>query len=264
MFRGCTSLTTAPTLQATTLAASCYYAMFQDCTSLTAAPTLPATTLEQNCYYGMFSGCTSLTTAPALQATTLAASCYNNMFKGCTSLKIGPDIKATATASGSLVSMFNGCTSLCMITTNMSTVTSTHMASWVVNVSPTGDFFNLGGATFATGNSGIPTGWTEHMFRIKDTVLTPATGTEYSVTANVEWSPSLTWTSADIIISDSDSGAGTRSATLTFTPGEVVNGVLTPANNIDINFQDPDTWFELIVYNNGTVVDTQYVSYTTL
>ena len=34
--------------------------MFNGCTSLTAAPELPATTLTKDCYYAMFSGCTSL------------------------------------------------------------------------------------------------------------------------------------------------------------------------------------------------------------
>ena len=34
MFYGCTSLTTAPALPATTLAESCYECMFADCTSL--------------------------------------------------------------------------------------------------------------------------------------------------------------------------------------------------------------------------------------
>ena len=34
MFRGCTSLTTAPELPATTLADGCYYYMFRDCTKI--------------------------------------------------------------------------------------------------------------------------------------------------------------------------------------------------------------------------------------
>jgi hypothetical protein len=45
--------------------------MFDGCTSLTTAPALPATTLAANCYSYMFYGCTSLTSAPALPATTL-------------------------------------------------------------------------------------------------------------------------------------------------------------------------------------------------
>ena len=86
MFSGCTSLTTAPELPATTLAAYCYQSTFSGCTSLTTAPELPATTLAEGCYQSTFSGCTSLTTAPELPATTLAAYCYAYTFQGCTSL----------------------------------------------------------------------------------------------------------------------------------------------------------------------------------
>ena len=88
MFRDCTSLTTAPSLPATTLAAYCYYYMFGGCTSLTTAPSLPATTLAIHCYDYMFGGCTSLTTAPSLPATTLAIYCYYYMFRDCTSIKL--------------------------------------------------------------------------------------------------------------------------------------------------------------------------------
>ena len=51
LFYGCTSLSSAPELPATTLMAQCYYQMFYGCTSLTDAPTLPATTLANYCYY---------------------------------------------------------------------------------------------------------------------------------------------------------------------------------------------------------------------
>ena len=80
MFSGCTGLTQAPTLPATTLADRCYGSMFSGCTSLTHAPALPATTLTRECYYSMFSGCTSLTQAPALPATTLTNACYYSKF----------------------------------------------------------------------------------------------------------------------------------------------------------------------------------------
>ena len=88
MFQNCTSLTQAPALPATTLAAYCYNRMFAHCTSLTQAPALPATTLAAHCYDRMFQDCTSLTQAPALPATTLADGCYNCMFQNCTSLKL--------------------------------------------------------------------------------------------------------------------------------------------------------------------------------
>ena len=112
MFLGCTSLTQAPALPATTLAANCYQYMFWGCTSLTQAPELPATTLAEGCYRGMFNGCTSLTQAPALPATTLAFGCYYAMFEGCTALTQAPALPATTLAEGCYRSMFNRCTSL--------------------------------------------------------------------------------------------------------------------------------------------------------
>ena len=76
----------------------CYYETFQGCTLLTTAPKLPATTLYDYSYYYMFYGCTSLTAAPELPATTLADGCYGSMFRNCTSLSY---IKCLATdASG--------------------------------------------------------------------------------------------------------------------------------------------------------------------
>jgi hypothetical protein len=60
--------------------------MFNGCTGLTTAPELPATTLANSCYSHMFSGCTGLTTAPELPATTLAGYCYQYMFRDCSKL----------------------------------------------------------------------------------------------------------------------------------------------------------------------------------
>ena len=64
----------------------CYSNMFYGCTSLTQAPELPATTLAESCYRYMFGNCTSLTQAPELPATTLAGSCYKNMFEYCSNI----------------------------------------------------------------------------------------------------------------------------------------------------------------------------------
>ena len=194
MFRGCTSLTTAPALPATTLAVNCYGNMFYGCTSLTTAPALPATTLTQGCYDSMFQGCTALTTPPArLPATTLAVNCYGNMFYGCTSLTTAPALSATKfnynnccgymfygctslTKSPIITeeyvmnkscfnNMFNGCSNLNEVTVNINTIYSGYenaFSNWLNGVAATGDFYNLGGATYTSGASGIPTGWTEH------------------------------------------------------------------------------------------------------
>ena len=112
MFKGCTNLTSAPELPATTLANSCYQSMFEGCTNLTSAPELPATTLAEDCYHSMFMGCTNLTSAPELPATTLIYACYQAMFRDCTSLTIAPELPATTLASSCYSYMFFGCTSL--------------------------------------------------------------------------------------------------------------------------------------------------------
>ena len=125
-------------LPATTLANYCYSNMFNGCTSLVTAPVLPATTLTKQCYGGMFRGCTALTTAPVLPATNTANSCYSNMFNGCTSLN-----RMVVYANGS------GFTTYCI-------------SNWLDGVAAQGDFYNLGGITYPSGDSGIPSGWTEH------------------------------------------------------------------------------------------------------
>ena len=109
MFYGCTSLTTAPELPATTLAEGCYNGMFRGCTSLTTDPALPATTLANYCYNLMFSGCTALTKAPELPATKLAEGCYSGMFRGCTSLTTAPELPATTLAAYCYNGMFENC-----------------------------------------------------------------------------------------------------------------------------------------------------------
>ena len=112
MFSGCTGLTQAPALPATTLATNCYRSMFSGCTGLTQAPALPATNLRSYCYRGMFYGCNSLTPAPALPATTLDTYCYESMFRGCTSLTQVPALPATTLARKCYMWMFYGCSKI--------------------------------------------------------------------------------------------------------------------------------------------------------
>ena len=152
MFYGCTSLTSAPALPATTLADKCYYGMFYGCTSLTTAPALPATTLADYCYSYMFKDCTSLTTAPALPATTLAADCYGYMFYGCTALTTAPALPATKLADYCYYEMFSGCTNIKLSTTQ----TGEYQTAYRIPTSGTGadadhalaDMFYGTGGTF--------------------------------------------------------------------------------------------------------------------
>ena len=90
-----------------TMANYCYYNMFQGCTALTRAPALPATTLADDCYSDMFNRCTSLIKAPSeLPATTLAESCYRFMFE-FTAITAIPRIMATTYATDSCKGMFD-------------------------------------------------------------------------------------------------------------------------------------------------------------
>ena len=188
MFLGCTALTTAPELPATTLVGGCYIGMFSNCTSLTVAPKLPATTLATGCYQGMFSGCSTLTNAPELRATTLAIYCYYNMFLDCTALTTAPELPATTLTTKCYYQMFRDCTSLTVAPTLLATrledycyhymffgcsklnyikmlatdISATEcLSSWVTGVSSTGTFVKDPNMTsLSTGNSGIPNGWT--------------------------------------------------------------------------------------------------------
>ena len=136
MFRGCTSLVTAPVLSATTLANYCYQYMFYNCSSLTTAPELPATTLANSCYYDMFYGCTNLTTAPELPATTLVSYCYGYMFNSCSSL--------------SAVT--------CLATSGIDTNNSGNTYYWLSNTASNGTFTRAANASWYCG--AIPSTWT--------------------------------------------------------------------------------------------------------
>ena len=162
MFADCTSLEKAPELPATALANSCYRYMFSGCTSLVNAPTLPATTLANSCYQDMFHGCTSLVNAPTLPATALANSCYQDMFSGCTSLVNAPTLPATTLALFCYNGMFRGCTSLNYIKCLATDIPENRCTQeWVRGVASTGTFVkNASMASWTTGTSGIPTGWT--------------------------------------------------------------------------------------------------------
>lgn len=187
MFQGCTSLVTAPELPATTLASYCYYQMFTNCTALENAPELPATALANYCYEGMFGNCTNLEIAPKLPAMNLATQCYGRMFSNCTGMVKAPELPATTLTAGCYMRMFGDCSSLekapdllaktlvedcyhemfdgcsslefirCYATN--ATEEESYLYYWVQNVSDTGTFVKLSGATWYDGNNGIPEDW---------------------------------------------------------------------------------------------------------
>ena len=162
LFSGSTALVSAPELPALNLTNSCYSHMFDGCTSLKEAPELPATTLAQGCYSLMFRACSSLIKAPTLPSTTLANNCYYGMFQTCSSLSKAPVLPAPTLKYSCYYTMFYN-TKVNKIVTYASDISATScLTNWLSGVPSGGNFYNLGGATYPSGVSGIPSGWTEH------------------------------------------------------------------------------------------------------
>jgi hypothetical protein len=128
MFYGCSSLTTAPELPATTLANNCYQNMFYgtnvlpDCSNIDFTS---ETVVQSGGLQGLFAG-TKVTDEDLkdilpinpetnhyyLPVMNLARDCYQSMFSGCSSLTTAPELPATTLANSCYREMFYGCSSL--------------------------------------------------------------------------------------------------------------------------------------------------------
>lgn len=144
-----------------------FRSLFSGCTSLTKASELPATTLAQSCYMSMFNGCTSLTTPPGtLPAANAVGNVYNQMFSGCSSLAKSPKILATTFGSNSCSKMFYNCEQMNELEIWCSEWPSSLLsatADWLYGVAASGTFrcpTALGTEeTISRGNNYCPTGW---------------------------------------------------------------------------------------------------------
>lgn len=144
-----------------------YTGMFARCTSITTMPIIQADEYfgadTWGACWNMFLGCTSLVKAHDLVAKTIDVSSYSNMFEGCTSLEAAPAIYADVLKDNSLYEMFKGCSSLDHVTIYSTDISATDcLTDWLYGVAGSGDFYNLGGVSYPTGASGIPSGWNEH------------------------------------------------------------------------------------------------------
>lgn len=139
--------------------------MFNGCTSLTTAPELPATSLVGECYMYMFENCTALTVPPSeLPATLLADECYDSMFRGCTSLTKSPYMKFTSLGQYSCELMFLDCSSLREIKLAYTGIFyARDFYAWVEGVASSGTFYYNGSTTLQS-ISAIPLGWTKTSF----------------------------------------------------------------------------------------------------
>lgn len=160
MYEECSSLTSLPTIEATTVAPGCCYAMFTNCTSATQCQSeLPATVMENDCYAYMFASCQNLSTLPQLPATTLAASCYEYMFADCTAMR-APLLPATTLAPNCYSNMFNNCSNLNYMEVAFDQwPTESATTDWLDNVQTVGTFVCPSNLSDERGASRIPTGW---------------------------------------------------------------------------------------------------------
>lgn len=160
LFEGCSSMTVAPKLPATILKQYCYMKMFKN-SGIKEAPELPATAINADSpYWEMFRGARQLVKAPVLVATsdTVYVNTYTAMFKECVSLE-SIEIYGDFLSSG----MLQDCASLNTIIYRAPTFNTALHSNWVLDAGDgSGSFYNLGRASIPTGDSGIPTGWTEY------------------------------------------------------------------------------------------------------
>ena len=159
MFRGCSSLTTAPVLDFSNWDTSevenlsfMFYGMFSGCNSLTTAPVLDLSHWDTgsvrkiySMFSNMFFGCNSLTTAPVLDLSqfdtsnvTDMANMFDYMFYHCSSLTTAPvldlshwDTSKVEDMGDMFDRMFEGCNSLTIAPvldlSNWDTSSVTHM-----------------------------------------------------------------------------------------------------------------------------------------
>lgn len=131
---------------------------------------LPAMNLTNGCYMGLFYYCNNLTVAPKLPSVNIAPYCYAMMFYH-TAIATAPDLEATAVTSSnssfqSYFFMFSQCSNLQYVRCLLADPSSLGQSMWLWGVSPTGTFIKHPNATWPTGDSGIPSGWT-----VQDAVL---------------------------------------------------------------------------------------------
>ena len=154
-------------LPALTLYVSSYNGMFRGATNLSHGPKeLPATSLQQDSCSSMFEGCINLEEAPIIHAMTFDGTgammrmfCMSRSSKLTTpKLTKGPVLPASYISQNAYKEMFKGNGNLVEVTCLLSNVLGT--ADWLTNCSNTGTFKKLPNTNWATGTSGIPSGWT--------------------------------------------------------------------------------------------------------
>ena len=179
MFKDCRSLTSPLPLNVVTTAYPyAFYSMYYDCESLLRASDLNGLT-EINPYTcgSMYVGCISIVSPPEMKNVRIInTDGLGNTFYGCTSLTAGVNLKnvtgininAAAKTYGIMGCCYAGCTSLkTAYAPNVSNLYNTNedvLYGWLTNVSNSGTAYKNRNATFLSGNSGLPSGWSSRNY----------------------------------------------------------------------------------------------------
>ncbi len=138
-----------------------FFRLFRGCTSLVSAPSLPQTEIPSWGFREMFYECTLLPTIANMVATTFGNTCCQAMYQGCTSLtSVTLPTPTSYSGTGQFQLMFYNCSNLSYVkflATDISTENCTN--NWLSGVSSTGTFIQASGVSWASGASGIPTNW---------------------------------------------------------------------------------------------------------
>ena len=143
----------------------CFRNLFRQCTSLVEANiSLPATTLSMACYDNIFRDCSNLEIGPSeLLAVNIPKLAYRSFFGGCSKLAKAPVLYGVTLGVGSYENILGNCVLINKVISYAQNISADScLSNWLNNVSTTGDFYNLGGANYSSGASGIPSGWTIH------------------------------------------------------------------------------------------------------
>ena len=153
MFKGCTSLLKVPaSIKAESLEQSACMSMFENCSSIVSAPEIDAVTYGSNSLASMFKACVKLERAPVLKAASLLNGCCNGIFWDCSSLNY---IKCLATEF-----KFNSSMQGTQFFSYGVAASGTFVRSKDAAVYPESTGVPTGYNGWVVGPHGIPAGWT--------------------------------------------------------------------------------------------------------
>lgn len=153
MFSGCTSLQAVPSsIKAASLEDSACMSMFENCSSIVSAPEIDATQYGSSSLANMFKSCVKLERGPVLKAASLLNGCCNGIFWDCSSLSY---IKCLATEF-----KFNSSEQGTMFFSYGVAASGTFVRSKDAAVYPESTGVPTGYNGWVVGPHGIPEGWT--------------------------------------------------------------------------------------------------------